>query len=271
MSVQIAPDSTGIVGNTQSTIPKDKKQPAARVGHFFTWNNYTKGDIELLLETLGKIEPVKYVFQEETGENGTNHLQGVIILKHKMRDTEFKLPSKIHWEKLKKEDAAVAYCQKAATRTGQTWKFGFPKPIQTIEILRPWQQTIYNMTLTEPNDRTINWFWEPTGNVGKSAFVKYMVVRHRALFCFGGKTTDIINLIFNTNMDECTTIIFDIPRVHEGKVAYTVMEQIKNGLICNTKYETGQKAFNPPHVICMANFEPDLEKLSIDRWNVVKL
>ena len=41
-----------------------------------------------------------YAFQEETGEQGTPHLQGIISLKKKMRDTEFNLPSKIHWENL---------------------------------------------------------------------------------------------------------------------------------------------------------------------------
>ena len=43
-------------------------------------------------------------------------------------------------------------------------------------------------------------------------------------------------------------------------------------MICNTKYETGVKIFNSPHIICFANFPPDnLEQLSADRWIITNL
>ena len=39
-------------------------------------------------------------------------------------------------------------------------------------------------------------------------------------------------------------------------------------MICNTKYETGMKLFNSPHLIVFSNFYPDTDKLSADRWKI---
>ena len=98
-------------------------------------------------------------------------------------------------------------------------------------------------------------------------------MKHDALFCDGGKKADIINLVFNNDMDTCNTIIWDIPRVNRNAVSYAAIEAIKNGLVCNTKYETGVKVFNPPHIIIFANFPPDLDEdnLSKDRWMITEL
>ncbi len=73
-------------------------------------------------------------------------------------------------------------------------------------------------------------------------------------------------------MNNCRGIIWDIPRSSKGNVSYATLEAVKNGLICNTKYETGVKVFNPPHVIVFANFPPDDEsQLSADRWHIISL
>ena len=99
-----------------------------------------------------------------------------------------------------------------------------------------------------------------------------MYVKHKILFCDGGKKPDLINLAFNNDMNECKCVIWDIPRSAKGSISYSTLEAFKNGLICNTKYETGVKAFNPPHIFVFANFPPDDEaKLSPDRWNITHL
>ena len=54
-------------------------------------------------------------------------------------------------------------------------------------------------------------------NVGKSAFIKYMIVKYNVLFCSGGKHTDIMNLVFNQDMNTCSCVIFDIPRANRGR------------------------------------------------------
>ena len=61
---------------------------------------------------------------------------------------------------------------------------------------------------------------------------------------------------------------FNKKRGYGNKISYDAIESIKNGLICNTKFETGYKAFGEVHIIVFANMEPDYEKLSEDRWEV---
>ena len=184
-----------------------------------------------------------------------------------MRLTELNLPMKPHVEPCKgDEEQNIKYCSK----DGDYIKYGFPTPIKTIE-LRLWQQNILHLTLQEPNDRKIYWYYESVGNFGKSAFCKYMVVKHNALFCCSGKYSDLINLVFNSDMDKSRIVIFDIPRNHKNKISYSALESIKNGLVCNTKYETGVKAFNSPHIIVFANSPPDLGHLSIDRLIITEL
>ena len=149
---------------------------------------------------------------------------------------------------------------------------GCPKPIKIISNLYDWQKNIEELCMSEPDDRKIHWFWEEKGNIGKSAFIKYMVVKHNILYCGGGKHQDIMNLVFNQDMDKSNVVMFDIPRAHEGHISYASLECIKNGLVCNTKYETGVKVFNSPHLIVFANFPPnDESKLSDDRWVIKEL
>ena len=164
------------------------------------------------------------------------------------------------------------YCVKQQNEMLTNCKF--PKPISVIDYNQfyDWQKEIYELCKTEPDDRSIYWYWEPIGGIGKTQFIKYMVHKENVLFCNGGKYNDIMNLVFNTDMDYCDCIMFDIPRSHGGKISYSSLESIKNGMVCNTKYETGTKLFNSPHVIVFANFPPECpEELSEDRWHIIEI
>lgn len=258
-------------GNTNPQISTKKKQVTQLKQWFFTFNNYTTQNIRDL-ETKFKEICIKYIFQEETGENGTKHLQGNIWLKKKMRWTEFNLPKTIHWEKTRNEDASFNYCQKTDTRTGNIYSFGFPKPIKIIEKLKPWQEKLEQMILNEePDGRTVYWRYDKTGGVGKSSFCKYMYIKHGVITIQGGKMSDIMNIIFNLNMDDIKAIIIDIPRCHKNHVSYASIECILTGMITNTKYETGTKVFNPPHVVVFSNFYPEIDLLSSDRWKIKEI
>jgi len=255
-------------GNTNSSSPRTNQLKS----WFFTFNNYVAEDILILQNKFGEICE-KYVFQKEIGENGTPHLQGVIFLKKSMRWSEFKLSKKINWSKTRNPDKAINYCQKSKTaEEGSTpYTFGFPKPIKIIEKLYTWQLEIEELYKSEPDGRSIHWYWEFKGGAGKSSFCKYMYVKHKAITIQGGKLSDIMNIIFNLNMDNVSMLIIDVPRNNGNKISYSAVECILNGMITNTKYETGIKVFNPPHVVVLANYEPDLDKLSADRWKVKEI
>lgn len=253
-------------GNTKSS---PRISPSLR--WCFTWNNYLPG---LSIQQLNfKFREIceKYVFQPEIGKNGTKHLQGAIWLKKKARPTQFGLPKAIHWEIMRNEEASEKYCQKSDTNDGEIHKWGWPVELEIIKELRPWQSEIEKLTKEKPDGRTIHWYWEAKGGVGKSAFCRYMYYTYGAIVIQGGNLADIMNIMFNANMNDIKTVIIDIPRKKKNKVSYSSIECILNGMITNTKYETGVKIFNPPHVIVFANSEPEEESLSEDRWKITEI
>lgn len=271
---KIDPDRSEEGGNTQNPPSRAKpKQVPLRKNHFLTYFYEDIKEIDPIVTVLKKHFYKGKVQSEICPTTGRPHIHASLWGKEKKRDTAFGLSKKIHWEALKDEDDVANYSNKEASHDGlYRTSWGFPKPIKVIEELYPWQAEIEKIILEEPDDRSIYWYWDTKGNIGKSAFIKYMVVKHGVLFCSSGKYADLINLVFNANMDDCNCVIFDIPRANKGAVSYAALEAIKNGLVCNTKYETGSKAFNSPHIFIFANFPPENpEQLSSDRWKITCL
>jgi len=264
-SVPIVPkEGNGNIGHSpQPSSPKYE--------YDFVLNNYTEDEVFQLKQVLTKICK-KAVFGLEIGEGGTPHIQGYINLIKKDRITglinKHSCFAKCSFREARNSEALIKYCQK----DGIVWLHGFPKPIKIIQDLYPWQKDIENLFFEEPDDRKIYWYWETKGRVGKSVFTKYMVVKHGCLFCDGGKKSDLVNLLFNTDMDKCKAVIWDLSREKKGNISYATLECFKNGLVCNTKFETGVKVFNSPHIFIFANFPPsNPELLSEDRWVIKEL
>lgn len=263
-------------GNTMnsSAITKASKTQCPQLMHWgFTFNNYRVEDIETL-ETFFKEKCEKFCFQEEIGkETGTPHLQGVISMKKRARWTEFGLPKQINWKKVKDVTAAYKYCSKEDTRNGRTITKNFKLPVK-LRILQPsqlykWQLEILKIIDNEPDERSVYWFWSLSGGVGKSSFAKFLVHTRNCVFIDEGRKADIMKTIMDADMDrDKCVVIFDIPRDNGNNVSYKSIESIKNGMIFSSKYESGQKLFNSPHVICFANEEPKYKALSLDRWKV---
>ena len=253
-------------GNTNSS---STKQISCSIRWIMVLNNWTDDELKSISSICSKY--CKYAtIEKEVGDNGTPHLQGYFELKSKARPSSIFNNKRIHFEKAKgTREQNDIYCSKD---NNIVVSIGHPKPIKIIETLFDWQKKVEDLILTEPDDRKVYWFYETKGNIGKSQFIKYCIVKHKVLFCNGGKMSDIMNLVFNQNMDECNCVMFDIPRANEGCVSYSALESIKNGMVCNTKYETGVKIFNSPHLICFANFPPkEIDKLSADRWVITNL
>lgn len=253
----------GVGGNTEKPPPR----PLQHLYWCFTWNNFN--DVEKL-ETIFKHECDWFVFQEERGENGTLHLQGTIKLKKKQRLTDLKKwNNSIHWESTKCVSKSIAYCSKEATRQGKQWIYGIEMP-EAIDIEEPygWQLQVMDIIKSKPDKRTIHWFWEKTGNVGKTTLCKYLVVKYGAII-LSGKSTDMYHAL--SKAKNKNIILIDVPRTAVGYINYGAIESIKNGLIFSGKYEGCQLVFNCPHVIVFSNEKPDTKALSEDRWNIVNI
>jgi len=262
---EIETDREREYGNTKLSL-SSKKQVLQLKKWFFTWNNYPVDGIEILETKFNEICE-KYVFQEECGEKGTPHLQGNIWLKKSMRWTEFKLPTGIHWEKTRNEEAANNYCRKDETKSGKTISKGFPKPLKLINPDKWWQKEILEIIKEEPDDRKVYWYWSNAGGIGKSQFVKYLIAKHNCVFIDEGKKQDIMYTIMEADMNKDNVVVlFDVPRDNGANVSYKSIESIKNGMIYSPKYESGYKLFNSPHVVVFANEKPEEWRLSSDRW-----
>lgn len=276
---QIVPDSATSeeTGNTKLSSHVKQKQCNKAKNWRFTLNNYTEEEIDAIVPVFNE-KCIKWLFEEEVGEKGTPHLQGFIMLKEKMRPTELKLTKRISWHIMSKsEKENITYCTKDRQKgiPGRVWKssnINIPRPLKIIEELRPWQKSLENILLEEPDDRKIIWVWENEGNVGKSAFCKYLINKYDALYGTEGKKSDIINLVYNYVLTkELMHFILDVPRENGNNISYKSLEEIKNGMICNTKYETGTKLINSPHIIVFANQPPILSKFSKDRWEIYEI
>ncbi len=236
----------------------------------FTLNNYTKDNIEQI-EQYFSSSAKKYIFQEETSESGTPHLQGCFWLKKRRRITELtKDMIQAHYTVCRNWSASVAYCRKQETRSGDIFCKGIPRPIKVLaeSQLFDWQKDLVEVVRNEPDDRKIFWYWESTGCVGKSTFCKYLVIKHSALI-LGGKSADMkygIVKYKEKHGEYPRNIVIDIPRQLENYVSYSGLEDVKNACFYSGKYESTMCVGNNPNLIVFANFPPDLSAMSKDRW-----
>jgi len=264
-------------GNTKPPLKRSDKVKKVRISPnrrwCFTWHEYPDEYLTVLATMATNLEG--FIYGEEVCPTTNKpHIQGYIEFKSPMRPFEFKeLPKCIHWEKAKgTKQANLAYCSKEGSYT-KSPNFRIPRKVTTIETLKPWQQKLDDMLQEEPDDRTIHWYWERNGNVGKSAYTRYCCIKHNAVIC-SGKAADMKNLIVNHEAkagEFPDIVIFDVPRSSLNYLSYTGIEEIKNGTFASSKYESAMVVMPFPHVVVFANEEPSYESLSSDRWNVVNI
>lgn len=269
--MEIATDSDLIVGaegNTglESSAPTTKKQPTERKFYCFTQFDFLATEATIkqwLIDNCVKC----FVGYEICPTTNRPHLQGFFELKKKQRITAIQ-NKPIKWSKLIPCDGNYQSNLNYCSKDGNLW-FQHPKPRAPLKIiteLRPFQLEIENILLQEPDDRTIYWIYDEEGKKGKSSFCRYLIHKYDALYLTEGKKTDLINIVYNYVLNKDLNIVLvDVPRSNKN-ISYKTLEEIKNGIICNTKYETGTHLINPPHIIVFANFYPDREQFTDDRW-----
>lgn len=161
------------------------------------------------------------------------------------------------------------YCMKSDTRVAGPWA----DTLQylggdLIQELYPWQGDIKERVDGPVHPRNIDVLYNQDGNIGKSAFCKYMAFHYGAPVCGWGKAGDILNLV--SKVPNRPVYLFDLSRSKPQDWARddiaAAMEGIKNGCFMNTKYETKQVLMNTPHVWMFCNLLPNLSSMSADRW-----
>jgi len=233
------------------------------------------------IEHIKKMGAKKLIFQLEKGEKtGTPHYQGYIYFPNPRYEKAVNKGQKFHVEIAKNPFAVKAYVEKEETKEDGPWGFGYKKFIEdeyanvpVIENLYDWQAELVKKFDEDPDDRSIHWYYSTQGNVGKTSFAKYLCVKKEALFV-SGKANDVkcaIALLKKNNKPIPKIIIFHFTRTNENFVSYEAIESVKDGIFFSGKYESGMIIYPPPHVLCLANFAPVEQNLSIDRWVIKKI
>ncbi|QGH72493.1 MAG: Rep protein [CRESS virus sp. ctmn412] len=239
---------------------------------FFTYNNPPENAWAQIIDTFEN-DQCEYVFQLEQGD--TVHYQGVIRYKNPRENWP---QISCHWERCISWRSAIKYCSKVQTRIDGPWtnidglKFRdtIKDPLQNKKLY-PFQQEILDIIKTDSNDRVIYWYWEPNGNTGKSSLCKHIMLRYKACL-IGGAAKDNFHCVSSYLEDnDLKVCLIDIPRCSMNSVSYKTIECIKNGIIFSGKYESNYKIFNSPHLIILANFPPNTDMLSEDRWVVKRI
>jgi len=298
--------------------------PSSKSRRFcFTINNPTDDESSKVASFLDGPRVVYGVVGRETGETGTPHLQGFVILHAPQRFAflHTHLCPRAHLEVARaKSQTAADYCKKesdfdeygtlpdAQGRRSDIEEFkvwvsslasrpsermvarAFPSlylryrgnlmslvghlsPDPEFGLgddLRGWQRELATTLDSTPDDRTVEFIIDPDGAKGKTWFVRWLLQNKPddVQVLSIGKRDDIAHCIDETK----SIFLFDIPRGSMEYLQYSVLEKLKDQLVFSGKYESNTKILpHPVHVVVMCNEEPDLLKLTHDRYKLTNI
>jgi len=127
-----------------------------------------------------------------------------------------------------------------------------------------WQARFRHFFNSVPSDdRTVHYVFDATGNKGKSKFARKMCADDNWMYAPVNDQKSCASL-----WEGQKGVIFDTAR-SRGEPNYEIIEELKNGVMVQTKYEVQYKAYDAPHLLIFSNVAPTIRKLSVDRWNII--
>lgn len=134
-----------------------------------------------------------------------------------------------------------------------------------------WQFTVCALIQQEEaHQRRIHFVVDPAGGAGKSWVCRWAISKYpdKVQVFRIGKRDDIAYAIDETK----SVFLFDVPRGEMMYLQYSVLESMKDQQIFSPKYESASKILRTcPHVIVFTNEEPDMTKLTEDRYNIIRV
>lgn len=143
-----------------------------------------------------------------------------------------------------------------------------PEPIN-VE-LRDWQRIVLGK-LEAQGDRKILFVVDEEGGKGKTVLSSYIERNLSGFGCGGGKHADLA-YIFAPWAEKCEYVAIDLTRTLDADYyPYHFMEDLKNGKMMSTKYNSKRVLFPYKKVVVFTNQYPNMTKLSADRYEIYKI
>lgn len=267
-------------GNTK---PSPKKQDSPKKEWCFT-HNFEKVENKKVEETL--INKIVldfkaynfYIFSLEIGEQGRRHLQGYVEFPQKERLTAVKklIDDSTHWEKAKGDrQSNITYISKEPIKGPYLWDKSkqpkyTPKQLKMVEpeSLFDFQKDCLSMARNQDSDRKIPWVFSKETGVGKTQICKHLMYYDNWGFVDGDKKDIMCAILGKDGTKELKNgYFFNFSNDKDlNKVSYQSMENMKDGLLFSSKYESGGVLVPPINLFVFANGPPKAKHS--DRWEV---
>jgi len=143
-----------------------------------------------------------------------------------------------------------------------------PAPRLQEGELRDWQIDLNNLIQGEADDRIVNFIVDPEGNKGKTFFQRWFYTNNsdKSQILSVAKRDDMAHAIDETK----TVFLLNVPRGGMEFLQYTILEQLKDRMVFSPKYDSRMKVLKAKtHVCVFCNEEPDLRKMTEDRYNII--
>jgi hypothetical protein len=184
-------------------------------------------------------------------------------------------PIKEVWKHNTLTDALISTCSTLNNVGGVIAAFNC-KPadygIEPVVEWRDWQKEIIEEIKSRPDPRRVVWIYDPSGNAGKSFLTKHLGQYRGAFVSTKANTyhvaTALDEFISKNGQDSVLVVIFNFTRQQENHKIYQALEELKDGMMTAEKYKGKTMFFPNPHLICMANYIPDITSMSPDRWDI---
>lgn len=135
---------------------------------------------------------------------------------------------------------------------------------------KDWQETLRSELEGDADDRSVIFYVDHDGGKGKSWFVKWFYSMHRTETQVLGvaKRDDLAHMV----SPHKRIFLFNVTRGQMEYFQYGVLEMLKDRMVVSPKYHSTVKELEAtPHVVVFCNEQPDMTKLSADRYSIREL
>jgi len=140
-----------------------------------------------------------------------------------------------------------------------------------LQNLFPWQDYVYKIFLSTPDDRTIYVVLDKDGGNGKTYLQNIFkdVYPDEVVDVRNGKPEDMKKLAEQGGQFKMLQL--NISRQKVGKLCLASIEEIKDGNFASMKYSSKTLRIKNPHVFIYTNTELKWEEMTTERWMIVHL